>query len=119
MPRRRPGVLLPIEVSILAAGLESQRAGSPEFHGFAIASAMQDREEARRLTAHGTLYRALSRMDAAGLLESRWEDAELSEVEGRPRRRLYRVTGLGEAALADARRSASVASAPRPRLASS
>ena len=44
-------------------------------------------------------------METAGLLESRWEDAELSEAEGRPRRRLYRVTGLGEAALADARRA--------------
>ena len=119
MPRRKAGVLLPIEVAILAAGVDAQRSGSPEFHGFAIASAMQERDAARRLTAHGTLYRALSRMETAGLLESRWEDAELSEAEGRPRRRLYRVTGLGDAALADARRAAPAAPAPRPRLASS
>ena len=112
-------MLLPIEVSILAAGLDAQRAGDPEFHGFAIASAIQDRDGARRLTAHGTLYRALGRMETAGLLESRWEDAALSEAEGRPRRRLYRVTGLGETALAEARRTTTAAPTPRPRLASS
>lgn len=119
MPRRRPGVLLPIEVSILGAGLDGQRAENAEFHGFAIASAIQDREAARRLTAHGTLYRALARMEQAGLLTSRWEEAELSEGEGRPRRRLYRVTGLGEVALADAQRAPESAPVPRPRLASS
>ena len=119
MPRRKAGVLLPIEVSILAAGLDAQRGGDPEFHGFALASAIQDREAARRLTAHGTLYRALGRMETAGLLESRWEDAALSEAEGRPRRRLYRVTGLGEAALAEARRTTTASPTQRPRLASS
>ena len=39
-------MLLPIEVSILVVGLDAQRAGDPEFHGFAIASAIQDREGA-------------------------------------------------------------------------
>jgi PadR family transcriptional regulator PadR len=116
MSRRRPGTLLPIEESILAAGLSAQRAGEPEFHGFALASAIQEREAARRLTAHGTLYRALGRMEEAGLLASRWEDAAIGEREGRPRRRLYRITGLGEAALADARRQN--VSAPQPRWAS-
>ena len=58
-------------------------------------------------------------METAGLLESRWEDAAIAEAEGRPRRRLYRVTGLGEAALADARRAATPVQAPHPRLASS
>lgn len=119
MPRRRAGVLLPIEVSVLTAGLEVQRGGNAEFHGFAIASAIQDRDAARRLTAHGTLYRALARMEKAGLLSSRWEDAEISVAEGRPRRRLYRVTGLGEAALADAERVTTAAPKPNPRLASS
>ena len=57
----------------------------------------------RRLTAHGTLYKALGRLAEAGLLEARWEDAETAEAEGRPRRRLYRVTGAGASALADAR----------------
>jgi PadR family transcriptional regulator len=117
VPRRRPGTLLPIERSILAAGVSAQRAGEPEFHGFALASAIQEHEAARRLTAHGTLYRALSRMETAGLLTSRWEDPGVAEAEGRPRRRLYRVTGRGVAALADADR-AHAARAARPGLAS-
>jgi DNA-binding PadR family transcriptional regulator len=118
MPRRKPGVLLPLERSILAAGVQAQRDGDPEFHGFAIAGAIQHREAARRLTAHGTLYRALARLENSGLLESRWEDPDIGAREGRPRRRLYHVTGLGAAALTRAtaelptRRS-------RPRLASS
>jgi PadR family transcriptional regulator, regulatory protein PadR len=118
VPRRRPGTLLPIEQSILAAGLAAGRSGRPEFHGFALASAIQEHEAARRLTAHGTLYRALARMEEAGLLTSRWEDAEVAVTEGRPRRRLYRVTGLGEAALAEADRSHAVRQNPRPGLAS-
>ena len=31
----------------------------------------------------------------AGLLESRWEDPDIAAADGRPRRRLYHVTGLG------------------------
>ena len=69
VPRRRPGTLLPIEQSILVAGIAAGRGGNPEFHGFALASAIQEQEAARRLTAHGTLYRALARMEKAGLLE--------------------------------------------------
>jgi PadR family transcriptional regulator, regulatory protein PadR len=118
MPRRKPGTLLPLERSILAAGVQAQREGEAEFHGFAIAGAIQQREAARRLTAHGTLYRALGRMEEAGLLESHWEDPEISVREGRPRRRLYRVTGLGATALT--RANAEVpAPTSRTRLASS
>lgn len=98
--RRKEGAILPIEESILAAGLALQRCGQPEFHGFAMAREIQDREGARRLTAHGTLYKALSRMEAAGLLSSRWEDPAAAAEADRPRRRLYKVTGAGEAALA-------------------
>jgi DNA-binding PadR family transcriptional regulator len=118
MVRRRPGTLLPLEESILVAGVDGSRRGEPEFHGFAVATAIQERDAARRLTAHGTLYKALSRMQRDGLLSSRWEEPEIAEAEGRPRRRLYRVTGLGDAALAQARLTQE-ASAPelRPRLA--
>jgi PadR family transcriptional regulator, regulatory protein PadR len=119
VPRRRPGTLLPIEQSILVAGIAAGRGGNPEFHGFALASAIQEQEAARRLTAHGTLYRALARMEQAGLLSSRWEDADLAIAEGRPRRRLYRVTGLGEAALAEAERANVARSNAQPGLASS
>ncbi len=103
MARRKPGTLLPIEIAVLEAGIEVARGPDPDFHGFAIARVIQEREGARRLTAHGTLYKALGRMETAGLLESHWEDPTLAVDEGRPRRRLYRVTPLAAASLARAR----------------
>ncbi len=103
MVRRKPGTLLPLELSVLMAAVEAMQAGEPEFHGFSVARAIQDRDTARRLTAHGTLYKALGRLERADLLESRWEEPELAEAEGRPRRRLYRITGAGAAAVTRAR----------------
>ncbi len=103
MVRRAPGSLLPIEIDLLAAGVALGRAGRPDFHGYAVAAQLADETGARRLTAHGTLYKALGRLAEAGLLEARWEDAAVAEAEGRPRRRLYRVTGAGAAALTAAR----------------
>jgi PadR family transcriptional regulator PadR len=44
--------------------------------------------------ASGTLYPILLRFEQAGWLASRWEEADPSEL-GRPRRRLYHVTGIG------------------------
>jgi DNA-binding PadR family transcriptional regulator len=86
-------------VSILVAARGMALAGELEFHGFAIARRIREQDEARALTAHGTLYKALGRMEAAGLLESDWEDAARAMAAGRPRRRLYRVTGRGTQAL--------------------
>ena len=45
--------------------------------------------------ASGTLYPILFRLEEAGWLESQWEDVAPSQI-GRPRRRLYRITALGE-----------------------
>ena len=67
-----------------------------------IAKDIQQREGKRLLTAHGTLYKALGRMEKAGLLTSEWEDPLIAAEEGRPRRRFYRVTPAGEMALANA-----------------
>ena len=100
--KRRPGTILPIEEAILGAGLDLRRRGSSEFHGFAIARHMETIGEAHQLTAHGTLYKALGRLEAGGLLESRWEEPDVALAEGRPRRRFYRVTGAGERVLAAA-----------------
>lgn len=99
--RRSPGTLLPLEISILETALDLRSGGGEEFHGFALAKEIAERAEARTLTAHGTLYKALERMERAGLLESHWEDPIAAATEGRPRRRLYHVNGLGEQALAD------------------
>jgi PadR family transcriptional regulator PadR len=100
MARRRPGTLFPLEVDILESGLQLQ-ANEGSFYGFALAKQLAERDGAA-LTAHGTLYKALSRMTESGLLESSWEDPAHAEVDGRPRRRLYTVTGEGALALASA-----------------
>jgi hypothetical protein len=42
--------------------------------------------------AAGTAYPAFARLERAGWLESRWDDGP----GGGPRRRLYRLTGLGQ-----------------------
>jgi len=98
--RRKPGTLLPLEVDILQAGLELRRTGGARFHGFQLAKQIADHAGPRPLTAHGTLYKALQRLEEAGLLESHWEDPDIAATQGRPRRRLYAVTGAGERALA-------------------
>ena len=46
--------------------------------------------------ATGTLYPILMRLEAARWLESEWEAGNPSAM-ARPRRRFYRVTGLGAA----------------------
>ena len=93
MPRRKPGTLLPLETQILVVGLAALREGEETFHGFALAQAMREQSGSRALTAHGTLYKALGRLEEFGLLSSRWEDA--AAAEGRPRRRLYELTRQG------------------------
>ena len=103
MSRRKPGTLLPLETEILEAALMTLRSGQASFHGFGLAQTMREQTGSRSLTGHGTLYKALGRLEEFGLLSSRWEDAAASE--GRPRRRLYELTGQGaqvaERALAD------------------
>jgi len=111
--RRREGALVPLEVAVLAAGLGLRNAGEPEFHGFSLARAIRDGDRARGLTAHGTLYKALDRMERMGLLASRWEDPEIAAAQGRPRRRLYRVSGQGERALDEAHEASMARSTER------
>jgi PadR family transcriptional regulator PadR len=105
VPRRKPGTLLPLESEILAVALELLRAGRAAFHGFGLAQTMREQSDSRSLTAHGTLYKALGRLEEFGLLTSRWEDAAAA-IEGRPRRRLYELTGEG-ARVAEAARAPS------------
>ena len=44
--------------------------------------------------ASGTLYPILFRLEEKKWLQSEWEQGDPSEL-GRPRRRFYRITGLG------------------------
>jgi DNA-binding PadR family transcriptional regulator len=117
--RRKAGSLIPIEVSILEAGIDLRVRGRPSFHGFLIAKEIGDRQDARLLTAHGTLYRALDRLERAGFLESDWEDPLVAATESRPRRRLYWVTAAGEAALSRESSPLPRTSQPTRRLATS
>lgn len=76
--------------------------GVQHFHGFMMASEIKERAEARTLTAHGTLYKALDRLRKLDFLDSEWEDPMVAASESRPRRRHYWITMAGEAALARA-----------------
>jgi DNA-binding PadR family transcriptional regulator len=118
--RRKRGSLVPLEQRICLAAADLLRRDHSTFHGYEIAKTLADAAGARLLTAYGTLYRALSRLEAMGLLESRAEDPAIASREGRPGRRLYSLTALGEQAAREARASRAVSSKvkrPRRRLA--
>ena len=108
---------MPLETEILCVALSMLRSGETTFHGFGLAQMMREQSGSRALTGHGTLYKALSRLEEFGLVTSRWEDR--AAAEGRPRRRLYELTGKGagvaEQALAD---NANKATRRPPRVAS-
>ena len=97
--RRKAGSLLPIEIAICTAAADLRRRGVEEFHGYELAKSLSDLAECRLLTAYGTLYRALGRLEKMALLHSRREDPHIAARENRPGRRLYMLTALGEAAV--------------------
>jgi PadR family transcriptional regulator PadR len=112
MVRRKPGTLFPIEMDILGSGLRLQQENG-SFYGFSLAKRMTSDGSTPVLMGHGTLYKALTRMTEAGLLVAVWEDADVAAEAGRPRRRLYTVTGAG--ALAFEREHARLRAAERAR----
>jgi DNA-binding PadR family transcriptional regulator len=88
--------LTPVAFDILLALLDG------EAHGYAIMRAVEERSGGATSLHAGTLYRALSRLVDAGLIEELDEPPEPSSDE---RRRYYRVTEAGRgAAAAEARR---------------
>src|SRR5207249_11026930 len=105
----------PLELAICSSAADLLRAGSREFHGYEMAKRLGEERERRLLTAYGTLYRALGRLEKMGLLKSRWEDPEIPARENRPGRRLYMLTADGEAAIARARKASSEKAAKRRR----
>lgn len=96
--RRKPNGLVPLEEAICDSAAALRVAGVEEFHGYELARQLADDAERRLLTAYGTLYRALARLESMGLLTSRREDPEIAAREHRPGRRLYTLTAAGEAA---------------------
>jgi PadR family transcriptional regulator, regulatory protein PadR len=113
--RRKPGTLVPLEVAICEAAARLLRRGGREFHGYQLAKALAEADEAKLLTAYGTLYRALGRLESMGLLRSHWEDPLIPAREGRPGRRLYTLTALGESALERVRSEAALKAPKRAR----
>jgi DNA-binding PadR family transcriptional regulator len=105
--RRKPGQLVPLETAICVCAANLRRRGTIEFHGYEIAKHLGDESGHRLLTAYGTLYRALGRLEAMGLLESQWEDPHIPARENRPGRRIYTLTPAGETAAQEARKAAS------------
>jgi DNA-binding PadR family transcriptional regulator len=67
-------------------------------HGYAVIEHVRRTSGGRFDYPEGTVYPALHRLEADGLLRSRW-----SEVDGR-RRRVYELTASGEKALDGRRR---------------
>jgi PadR family transcriptional regulator, regulatory protein PadR len=63
-------------------------------HGYGVIEFVRSTSGGRFDYPDGTVYPALHRLEAEGLLRSRW-----SEVDGR-RRRIYEITVRGERALA-------------------
>ena len=49
----------------------------------------------------GTVYPLLRRLESRGVLEGAWEDEAAAHAEQRPARKYYRLTPVGEAAMAD------------------
>jgi PadR family transcriptional regulator PadR len=107
--RRKPGSIVSLERDILDAAITLRGRGLVEAHGFLLAKTIGDGSDAKRLTAYGTLYKALDRLERAGYLESRWEAPDYAAEAARPRRRFYRITGMGERALAEAQATDPVA----------
>ena len=52
----------------------------------------------------GTVYPALATLTRKKLVTARWEDEDVAQAEGRPRRRYYEVTRQGAVALGEAMR---------------
>lgn len=98
---RKPGTLLPLERRLLELAVGHAERG---VYGFGLAQELAGEEGETKLVAHGTMYKALDRMRRAGWLTATWEDPETAEAEGRPRRKIYRVTGEGVRALQTAPR---------------
>lgn len=79
MARRRTGT----RIAVLAALLDEPT--NPKY-GLEIAN--------RARIATGTVYPILAALEADGWVKSQWEASDPSAV-GRPRRRFYKLTGIG------------------------
>lgn len=82
------------DYALLLLGLLAER----EMYGYELAAELRERSLDAIDLPEGTVYPALRRLERDGLVAGRWADAASG-----PRRRYYRLTTAGEAALADGR----------------
>src|SRR5271168_4952599 len=64
-----------------------------EAHGFEILRRLEEAGSGALKLKEGSLYPALYRMEAAGLIKGAWEDG--ASTRRGPRRRIYRLTQKG------------------------
>ena len=67
-----------------------------DMYGYEITEKVRGLSEGYLDYKEGTLYPALKRLESAGLVDSYWEKSS----DG-PRRKYYRITGIGKKALRD------------------
>ncbi|ALG08590.1 PadR family transcriptional regulator [Kibdelosporangium phytohabitans] len=72
---------------------------SGELHGYAIIETLRERSEGHVNLPSGTVYPALHRLEAAGLVSSDWQS------HGGRKKRVYAITPAGERALSDNQRT--------------
>jgi len=92
--RRAPESLLPLpdaELEILLALVDG------EAHGYAMMRAVEQRSGGRTRLGPGTLYAALKRLLAAGLIEE--SEGRRDAERDHARRRCYRLSGFGSRVL--------------------
>lgn len=69
-----------------------------ELYGVQIPQAISEVSNGARKMGVGTLYPTLHKLEKKGFISSRWGD-EIREERGGARRRYYKLTGEGQAAL--------------------
>jgi transcriptional regulator len=72
--------------------------GTGPAHGYAVIEAIRANSSGALNPPEGTIYPALHRLEAAGLLDSHWEHSPVGR-----RRRVYALTRRGRATLAEQR----------------
>jgi DNA-binding PadR family transcriptional regulator len=98
------GELTDLEVRILEAALELRSQDNGDFHAYQLAKVIKDKR-GRKLVVYGTLYKALSKLRDRKLVDSWWEDPEVSAEQRRAQRRMYKINGDGILALNEWARS--------------
>lgn len=88
--------LTPLSMAVLVS------LGGGDRHGYALLREMEERSDGRLSPGTGSLYAALQRLMAEGLII---ESPERPQCDDDARRKYYRITGAGRAAVAvEARR---------------